>query len=314
MTLYIKYNPVKYDRQILSMDLKIIHDKGYEGVFLPLMKPYETNMTTVKYFPVARMAELVQQAGLKVGIILDCFQNQFLWYKDNFSAPVNSIGVTYNPQKSYYPICPNNPIGLDFYHSLLEKVYRLEQIDYCLLENLRFPFFWQNEDLDIQHRVPLFCYCPFCVTEFSSMMGEVVTSAGQIVEMLPDWLEWRSGVVMNLVHDARDFLMKKTKLIISIPPLALIDLPFATGQLPLAYVDNSCLIAPALYHQSKIGNTLWIEDLLDQFHLEFKMNKLFPIFKPRDEQEMQGLLNVFAANNFAGIIVDNWQALVRGKS
>jgi len=314
MTLYIKYIPIKYERQSLSTDLNIIRDKGFEGVFFPLGKPYESGASTMKYFPVARMIELTKQAGLKVGIILDCFQNQLLWNKDNFSAPVNSMGATFNPQKWYHPVCPNNPMGLDFYHGLLEKVYRLGQVDFCLLENLRFPFFWQAEDLDIQHRVPPFCYCPFCVTEFSSMMGEVVSFAGQIIEMLPDWLEWRSGVVMNLVHDARDFLIKKTKLIISTPPLALIDLPFATGQLPLAFVDNGCLVAPDLYHQTKIGNLLWIEDILDQYRLEFKMNKLFPIFKTRDENDLNNYLELISSNEFAGVIVDSWQSFTGASS
>ncbi len=309
MTLYIKYSPRRYERQSLYLDLKIIKDKGYDGVFFPLARPFEPGFHTMRYFPVARMIEIAQSTGLKTGVVLDCFQNQFLWHKDNFTAPVNSTGAIYNPEKWYHPVCPSNPMGLDFYHNLLDKVYRLGSIDYCLLENLRFPFFWQNEDLDIQHRVPPFCYCPFCVTEFSSMMGEVVSFIGQIIEMLPDWLEWRSGVIMNLVHDARDFLMKKTKLIISTPPLALIDLPFATGQLPLAFVDNGCLIAPELHHRTKIGSTLWIEDLLDQYRLEFKMQKLFPVFRVKNEIELQEYLAVSSANNFIGIIVDNWQSL-----
>lgn len=113
---------------------------------------------------------------------------------------------------------------------------------------------------------------------------------------------------MNLVHDARDFLIKKTKLIISTPPLALIDLPFATGQLPLAFVDNGCLVAPDLYHQTKIGNMLWIEDILDQYRLEFKMNKLFPIFKTRDENDLNNYLEIISTNDFAGVIVDSWQS------
>jgi len=309
MTTFVKYCPTNYDRQILVSDLREISEKGFDGVFFPLAKPFTPDNPVMKYFPVARMSELARQAGLKVGIIIDCFQNQSLWYKDTFSAPVNSSGTAYNPDKWYYPVCPNNPMGLAFYHSLLEKINRLKQIDYCLLEDLRFPFFWQEEDLDIQHRMPSFCYCPFCVTEFSSMMGEVVSFAGQIIEMLPDWLEWRSGVVMNLVHDARDFLIKKTKLIISAPPLALIDLPFTTGQLPLAYVDNGCLIAPELYHSSKSGNLLWIEDILDQYNLEFKMSKLFPIFKTHNTAELEQYQAISSTNAFSGIIIDNWQSL-----
>jgi len=309
MTIFIKYYPLKYERQNLIEDLKIIRDRGFQGVFYQMDKPFEPDNLTMKYFPVARMIELTRQAGLKTGVIIDCFQNPWLWQKDTFSAPVNSTGATYSPKKQYYPVCPNNPTGLDFYHKLLSKVYRLGSVDYCILENLRFPFFWQEEDLDIQHHLPPFCYCPFCITEFSAMMGEVISFAGQSVEKMPDWLEWRSEIIMNLVHDARDILMKKTKLIVATPPLALIDLPFATGQLPLAYVDNGCLIAPALYHHTKTGNLLWIEDILDQYRLEFKMNKLFPIFRVKNGTELKQYLTVSSADSFAGILVDRWQTL-----
>ncbi|MFA7710727.1 MAG: hypothetical protein WCY30_06455 [Candidatus Neomarinimicrobiota bacterium] len=309
MAIFVKYCTAQYERQRLIEDLKIIRDKGYQGVFFSLAKSYVSDDQKMKYFPVARMIELAGQTGLKVGVIIDCFQNPFLWHKETFTAPVNYAGATYNPRKQYLPICPNNPIGLDFYHSLLAKVYRLGSVDYCLLENLRFPFFWQEEDLDVQHRVPPFCYCPFCVTEFSSMIGEVVSFTSQIVEMLPDWLEWRSEIIMNLVHDARDVLMKRTQLIVTTPPLALIDLPFATGQLPLAYVNNGCLIAPALYHRTKTGNLLWIEDMIDQYRLEFKMNKLFPIFKVSNEEELKQYLAVSSMDPFAGVLVDRWQSL-----
>jgi hypothetical protein len=309
MPMFIKYYPNKYERHQLIEDLKIIRDKGYDGVFYCINKPYETGDLTMKFFPVARMIELTKLAGLKAGIILDCFQNPFLWQMDIFSPPVNYLGTAYTPQKGYYPVCPNNPIGHDFYHLLLQKTYRLGQIDYCMFENLRFPFFWQEENLDIQHHVPPYCYCPFCVTEFSSMVGEVVSFTSQIVEMLPDWLEWRSGIIANLVYDACDALIKKTKIIISTPPLALIDLPFATGQLPMAYVDNGCLISPALYHPSKMGNILWVEDILDQYRIEFKMTKLFPTFKVQSENEIKQYLAIDSTENFAGLLFDNWQSL-----
>jgi len=308
MPAYIKYCPIRYNRQQLIEDLKLFRDQGYDGVFYRLDKPYESGNLTMKYFPVARMIELTKQAGLKVGIILDCFQSPFLWQKDIFSPPVNYLGTAYTPQKGYYPVCPNNPIGNDFYHLLLQKTYRLGQIDYCMLENLRFPFFWQEENLDIQHRVPPFCYCPFCVTEFSSMVGEVVSFTSQIVEMLLDWLEWRLSVIANLVYDACDVLIRKTKIIINTPPLALIDLPFATGQLPLAYVDSGCLISPALYHPSKMSNIFWIEDILDQYRIKFKMNKLFPTFKVQNESEISQYLEIDSKENFAGLLIDNWQS------
>ncbi len=308
MSLFIKYFPKTYKRKAFTNNLLDIKKAGFDGVFFPAMIPESlvaSNSHRTEFFPVSRMVELAKGVGLKTGVILQCFQSSKLWSVETFSPPVNFSGVAYNAKSWYHPICPNNPSGLEYYHRLLVKMSRITQPDYFYLDFFSFPFFWEEEELDVQNRVPPFCYCPFCVAEFSSVVGEIVNSTSKIVERMPEWLEWRTVVIMKLLIDAKEVLAYKSKLVVSLPPLSLIDLPFTTGQLPLAFTDEGCLVSPLLHHITKKKNLLWVEDILDQYKIDIKPIKMFPSFEVSNRKEFRKTVEL--CNNFNGIIFSHWE-------
>jgi hypothetical protein len=259
----------------------------FNGIFFPFSYSQFNGpkLSRRQYFDFAPFHTLAKQAGLEVGLYIPCFESAKLWSKEDFSPPVNHAGSSAVSDEHYYPLCPNNPMSFNHFKNILKRLARLPDCDYYLFDYLHFPFDWERESLDVQYPLPKYCYCPFCVTEFSSMMGEVVSTASQIMEYLEEWLEWRTQVVNNLVLMARETLGPKGRIIISVPPLVLIDLPFTTGQLPAALSDMGCYIAPKLYHPTHQGNFMWIEDLLDQYLLELKPNKIFPQMQVNSERE-----------------------------
>lgn len=199
-------------------------------------------------------------------------------------------------------------MSFNHFKNILERLSKLPACDYYLFEYLRFPFDWERENLDVQYPLPKYCYCPFCVTEFSSMMGEVVSYASQIMDYLEEWLEWRTQVVNNLVLMAREALGQKGRIIVSVPPLALIDLPFTTGQLPTALSDMGCYIAPKLYHPTRQGDFLWIEDMMDQYLLELKPNKIFPQLQVNSEQEYVAAMEMCNKYKPVGLLMSVFKA------
>ncbi len=308
MSLFIKYFPKIYIRKTFTNDLSDIKKAGFDGVFFPAMIPESlaaSNSRRTEFFPVSRMVELAKGVGLKTGVILQCFKSSKLWSVETFSPPVNFSGVAYNPESWYHPICPNNPSGLEYYQKLLVKMSRITQPDYFYLDFFWFPFFWEEEELDVQNRVPPFCYCPFCVAEFSSVVGEIVNSTSKIIERMPEWLEWRTVVIMKLLIDTKEVLAYKSRVIVSLPPLSLIDLPFTTGQLPLAFTDEGCLVSPLLHHITKKKNLLWVEDILDQYKMDVKPNKMFPSFEVSNRKEFGKIVEL--CGNFTGIIFSHWE-------
>lgn len=308
MSLFIKYYPKFYKRKNFIDNLLKIKEAGFDGVFFPSMIPEglsTTGSNRIEFFPISRMVELAKGLGLKTGVILRWFHSSKLWSVDTFSPPVSFSGASYNPDSWYHPVCPNNPSGLEYCDKLLRKMSKITQPDYFYLVFFRFPFFWEKEELDVQNRIPPFCYCPFCLAEFSSVVGEIINSTSKIIEMMPEWLEWRTVTIMNLLIDAKEVLAKKSRVIVSLPPLSLIDLPFTTGQLPLAFTDEGCLVSPLLHHISRRKNLLWVEDILDQYRIDVKTNKMFPSFEVSNKKEFEKILEL--GNHFAGIIFSHWE-------
>lgn len=305
MNLYYKYLPQLIGQTDLSHNLKVLKELGFAGVFFPYYKPACPNNGNKRqvYYPLEKANEYARQTGLKFGVYVACFQSSRLWAKENFSPPVNHTGTSYIPDGHYFPVCPNNPMGMDNFYRIVERLAKLSPCDFYLFEYLRFPFNWQKEDLDVQYHLPKFCYCPFCVTEFSSVMGEVVSYASQIMDYLAEWLDWRSNVITNLIGIAHEALAKKGRLIISVPPLALIDLPFTTGQIPSSITDMGCFLSPKLYHPSKPNNLPWIEDILDQYSLEINLNKLFPALHVRSQDEIDQCLKLGDKYKLAGALL-----------
>lgn len=235
------------------------------------------------------MVELVKKAGLKSGLILDCFYSPELWTFENFSPPVSSSGAPYTSDSRYKPICPNNPMGIEHLEKILEKLPKVTMPNFLYINHLRFPFFWEKEELDIQSILPPYCYCPFCIGEFSSIIGEAITSPSQLVELMPKWLEWRAATITNLLLDIKELISGASKIIVAIPPLSYIDIPFTTGQLPLLYSDENCIISPLLHHSTKKKDFLWVEDMLYQYQMEIASDKLLPNLQVSNSEEMSKL-------------------------
>ena len=228
----------------------------------------------------------IKKNKLQTGIVLDCFQNDKLYISDDFTPPVAYNGAVYNPTSDYFPVCPNNPIGLQEVLSQIESIFEIFTPDYLYLNHFQFPFDWKEEDLDIQDKSPRFCYCPFCITEFSSVVGEIVTSSDQIEEMMPEWLEWRTDSVENLLIMVKQHLPGNTQLIVGLPPLAMIDLPFSIGLLPHSLIDEGIIISPQLFHKKQKKKLLWIEDVLDQYRIDLNQRKIWPFFNIQSSNEL----------------------------
>jgi hypothetical protein len=253
------------------------------------------------------MIEVCREYDLKTGVILDSLNSQLVWRDENYTVPISFSSAAYKPQQNYYPICPSNPAGLEYFDKILMKMHRIPAPDYFYILNLRFPFFWQNEPLDIQNQVPPYCYCPFCITEFSSIVGEIINSGSQILDLITEWLEWRTSTIFNLFLDARELLPSNPRLIIALPPLSLIDLPFTTGQLPMAFTERGALISPQLSHRTRCQNYVWIEDMLEQYQFDIKSNKIMPCFGVSSLKDLKMLSRW--EKSFPAILFSNWQTI-----
>lgn len=312
MSTFVKYLINEYKRNDFIENLHRIKDAGFEGVILPATKmlslPGSENWRS-DFLPISRMTDLAKKIGLKTGVAVICFHSPQMWKSETFSPPVGFSGAAYVPDSWYYPVCPNNPAGLDLFYRLLDKMARISPPDYFYLDYLRFPFFWEKEELDIQNRVPPFCYCPFCVTEFSSVMGEIVSSPEQIIDMMPEWLQWRTTTIFNLLLDIKQALIRNSKIIVSLPPLALIDLPFTTGELPLMMTEEGCLVSPYMHHRQKKKNLMWVEDMLDQYRLDIKNSKIIPCFEASSKDDIEKYTKWAKDNEYASVIFHEWSSL-----
>jgi hypothetical protein len=293
-----------YSKRELSRELNSLKEGGCSGIFISIKAKSLKNRETQKRTN-GILKNLIGQAkvaGLKTGVMLECFHESGYYLSENCTPPVNYLGAPYVPSAGYYPICPNNPQAMQLCLSSIEQVTHKFDLDYLYLQHFRFPFFWEKEELDIQNRIPPFCYCPFCVTEFSSVMGEIVSSGEQMLNMMPEWLEWRSEVIQSLLSGIIAKVPSRVQVIVALPPLSLIDLPFTTGQLPQGFIEDGCYLSPQLHHKIKQKDLIWAEDLLDQYQLELRANKIFPSFEFDSKIEFDYLTGI--AKKFAGVLLN----------
>jgi hypothetical protein len=305
MAYYLVYSPMPYSKRELSRELNSLKEGGCSGIFISIKAESLKNRETQKRTN-GILKNLIGQAkvaGLKTGVMLECFHESGYYLSENCTPPVNYLGASYVPSAGYYPICPNNPQAMQLCLSSIEQVTHKFDLDYLYLQHFRFPFFWEKEELDIQNRIPPFCYCPFCVTEFSSVMGEIVSSGEQMLNMMPEWLEWRSEVIQSLLSGIIAKVPSRVQVIVALPPLSLIDLPFTTGQLPQGFIEDGCYLSPQLHHKIKQKDLIWAEDLLDQYQLELRANKIFPSFEFDSKIEFDYLTGI--AERFAGILLNH---------
>ncbi len=301
MALYIKFTPTLTAAENFPQYLKRVQALGYKGIYFNLSDINATKTVLVDREILRKVIKQTKKQGLKTALIVKGFYNESLYRNEYFTAPMSRQGVSYVPKMNYFPICPNNPIGLKLLISNLNEYLSEFSTDHIYLEHFQFPFNWMVEDLDIQDKIPQFCYCPFCITEFSSMVGEIITSGEQIHDLMTEWLEWRVEVILDLISELRAELSKQVQLTIALPPLAIIDLSFSTGQLPHNLIEEGVNISPQLYHLKANKKLIWIEDILDQYKIDLNYRKIFPIFEYNNQTEFNYLVQF--ENQFGGLIL-----------
>ncbi len=304
MAVYIKYFPKKYNRKDFKKNIEEIKNSGFEGVLLPASRPEDQTEYKTELFPISRMIEIAKENGLKTGVILKCFHSAKTWDNLLFSPPVGISGVSMTAKSWYHPLCPNNPVSLNRYSNLLNKMVKISKPDLFYLEHLRFPFLWQKEDLDIQSQAPPFCYCPFCVTEYATIIGDIVSHSSQILETMPEWLSWRTSIILERYYQAKKTLAPIAKIIVAVPPLSLIDLPFTTGQLPLAFSEEGSHVSPLIYNNKMNKNYLWTEDLMNQYDFDMPRSRISPAFDIGNNEEFQ--INRKLNKKYDDIFFYNW--------
>jgi len=288
MAIFIKYYLHQYKRETFMKNIARIKDAGFDGIFFSATKSESLSSKhslKVEFYPVSEMIEKVREKELKAGIILQCFHSPQLWSMDSFSPPVNFDGTPYVPDSWYRPTCPNNPMSRERFQKVLDEMSRIVPPDYFYFDFFRFPFFWEQEQLEVQHKVPPYCYCSHCLTSFSSSIGTTVYSVSQVLEMLPEWLEWRTNSMIELLENVKELLPDKSQIIIATPPITITNLVSTTGQFTQGLIDKGCLISPLLYHVIKKKKLSWVEKMLNQYQIDMKATDLFPGFQITDEDE-----------------------------
>jgi len=285
-----------------------IKDAGFNGVFFSAIKSESLSnrhLLKIEFYPISEMIEKAREIELKVGVILQCFHSPQLWSMDSFSPPINSDSMSYVPDSWYRPTCPNNPISQERFQKILKEMSRTVPPDYFYFDFFRFPFFWEQEQLDIQHKVPPYCYCSSCLTSFSSSIGTTVYSVSQVLEMVPKWVEWRKISILKWLENAKELLPNASQIIIATPPVSCAQLVFITGQFPQGLIDKGCLISPLLYHAIKEKNISWVEEMLDRYQVDMKTIEQFPSFQITDKKEFN-LIKQWQ-DRYSGISFFHWK-------
>jgi hypothetical protein len=118
---------------------------------------------------------------------------------------------------------------------------------------------------------------------------------------MPEWLEWRANVVLTLISEIRSTVAKQTELVIALPPLAIIDLSFSTGQLPYNLIETGLTVSPQLLHLKTHKNLIWIEDILDQYKIDLNSRKIMPMFEYRHQSEFDYVIQF--ENQFDSLLI-----------
>jgi len=308
MARFIRYDLKRFNEKEFTDTLKRIEQAGFSGVVIPAAREISEQSRdneTSEFHPLEKITKIAKQIGLKITFDFNIFESKFLWSHKNFSAPVNYNDTPYYPGHNinYFPICPNNPLAEVRVNQIIGKIKALSNSTTILLSELSFPFDWKLNSLDIQDSQPPFCYCPFCLGEFSEYIEEAITAPDQIQDNIRFWMDWRIEVIYDYFQDIYAVLADRD-LIISIPPLSLIDIPFVTGQIPIAYLKDKARISPPLLHRSKRRKFHWVVDQLRHYDLEMREDDLVPIFEvnPDDIGKIQEL----EQKGFRDVIYYNW--------
>src|SRR6056297_2546112 len=197
MPKHIRYNLQKFRNKEIKNTLNSIKEAGFSGVVIPAARPNSNSFTECEFFPVAELAYFAREQGLDLTLEINIFESWYVWKHKNFSAPIKFNNSPYYPDQdeNYYPICPNNPLSQRRIEKILSQLETVPESVSLLISELGFPFDWKQNSLDIQHSHPPFCYCPFCLGEFSEYIDERVTEPQQIENNFRYWMDWRINVI-----------------------------------------------------------------------------------------------------------------------
>ncbi|MBN2279219.1 MAG: hypothetical protein JXQ65_01430 [Candidatus Marinimicrobia bacterium] len=285
MNRLIKYNFTKYSKNNYHKFLSKLIENNIEGIIINAVDEKSvlrnSNFIEEFYDSTDNMVYLAHERGLLTAVELDVFSSRYLWQHHNFSPPVSSHGAEYMPVNHYYPVCPNNKLSSERVVSMIQKISNIIP-DYFILKEFRFPYNWEHGSLDLQEKIPNYCYCPFCIAEFSSEVGIVVKNLDTIYDNINVWMNWRFDVLEDYFDFIMDNLVPKKAVIVQTPPLNLVDIPFSTGQVLLEYGEKGAKISPLLFHNTRNRDFNWALEVLDIFKIDIPKELIAPAVQSYD--------------------------------
>ena len=285
MNKFIKYNFTKYNKKNYLNFLNKIISKNYRGIIINAVNSNavikKSNFLEEFHSHISEMIVLAHQKKILTALELNIFESKYIWQHENFSPPISSNGAEFISNNNYYPICPNNKLSSDRFVKLIDHFSNIIP-DYFIISEFRFPYNWTDNPLDLQDKIPNFCYCPYCISEFSSEIGVAISDLNSLYDNISDWMQWRFEVMDDYFNYMLEKLIVKKCLVIQVPPLNLVDIPFSTGQVLLEYGESGAKISPLLFHKAKNKDPFWALEVLDVFKIDIPDEIIIPSIQIND--------------------------------
>jgi len=296
MNKFIKYNFTKYSKKEYNNFLTKIISQGIEGIILNAFNENavieKLNYIEEIHENIDDMVYLAHDRGLSAALEINLFSSKYLWNHKHFSPPISSHGAEFVPANNYYPICPNNKLSSERFVAIIEYLSNIVP-DFFILNEFRFPYDWSTNTLDLQEKIPTFCYCPYCIAEFSSEVGIVVKNLDTLYDNISIWMNWRFDVMEDYFEFLMDKLTAKKSIIVQTPPLNLVDIPFSTGQVLLEYGERGAKISPMLFHKTRNRDMNWALEVLDIFKIDIPMELIIPSIQSDSKKDPGNILPAY---------------------
>jgi hypothetical protein len=296
MRKFLKYTFKKYNKTEYNKFLSTLATQKIDGVIINALnheaKFIQDNFLQEVQSSINEMVIMAHERDILTAVELDLFNSRYLWQHKNFTPPVSSHGAEYCVKHDYYPICPNNKLTIDRFSILIDFISNIIP-DYFILSEFRFPYDWRHHSLDLPDKIPPYCYCPFCIGEFSSELGIVVTGLETLYANINEWMNWRFEVLDDYFEYLLDKLVPKRSVIIQVPPLNLVDIPFSTGQVLLDYAEQGAKISPLLFHRTKNKEANWALEILDVLKIDIPAEIILPAIEMTDKNNPGNTFSVY---------------------
>ncbi len=296
MCKFIKYNFEKYSKKDYNYFLNKLLKNNIKGVIIDtkisVNEKSNSKFQTDLNPHINEMVILAHEKGLQTGLEISIFESKLLWDHNNFSPPVSSYGTEFIPKWDYYPVCPNNKLSTERLNQLLIHFENIVP-DYYILKEFRFPYDWQHNSLDLQEKIPTYCYCPYCIGEFSASAGVIINNVDTLYDNITNWMQWRFEVLIDYLTIIMNKLSVKKSILIQVPPLNLVDIPFSTGQVLLDFAELGAKISPLLFHKTKDRDPMWGLEILDIFKIDIPSKIIIPSIQRSDEHHPGNILPAY---------------------